>query len=270
MSQTSSLEYHVADPERSAEERSLGRGLIYRFIATGYRYPDPHAVRSLLEQTGPISEALAALGDTADGRLPADLSELQAAADASDAGTLEAEYVDLFGHGVRGRCALYETEYGESDQRLQQPHELADLMAFYRAFGLKLGGPTRERVDFLAVECEFMAFLCVKQSYAQGLPDAALEALVLEAQQKFLRDHLGRWVPACTRQILEEHPRGFYSHLARLTQAFVSDDCRRLEVAPGKQYLKLRLPPSEEEASLRCPMAAENDAVTALSGLPQE
>ncbi len=149
----------------TADEASLGRALIYRFLATGYRYPEAESIGTLSEQGRGVSEALAAVGHSTDDSLHEQLSRLLLAVRDGTADAFVPEYVALFGHAVRGPCPLYESEYGESDERLQQPHELSDLSAFYQAFGLELSPDVRDRVDFIAVECEFMAFLCLKQAY---------------------------------------------------------------------------------------------------------
>ncbi len=252
-----------SNPSATVEEQALARGLIYRFVAGAYRYPDSDTRDTVRQQDRAISEALAALADSsattsATCRLRECLADLQAAAQTCTAETLESDYIALFGHAVQGLCPLYEAEYSESDERLQQPHELADLCAFYRAFGLKLGDGVQERVDFLTVECEFMAFLCVKQAYAEEHGDAELAAVTVDAQRKFMHDHLGRWAPACARRIIDQSEGTFYHSLARFTLAYAIDDCQRLDVTPGSEHLKLRLPLKEADACLSCPMSQDN------------
>ncbi len=237
------------------EEQSLARGLIYRFIAAAYRFPEPDILDAIQEQEKAVLDALAVLADSSDGLLPGRFRELLGAAKENTPDTLEQEYVSLFSHAVQGRCPLYETEYSESDERLQQPHELSDLSAFYRAFGLKLGGKIHERVDFIAVECEFAAFLCCKQAYAEDRGDSALAGITVNAQRTFLRNHLGRWVPAFARRIIKQSEESFYHSLAHFTLAYVTDDCKRLSVTPGTEHLRLRLPLKEEDACMSCPMA---------------
>lgn len=241
------------------EEQSLARALIYRFIAAGYRYPEGAVPSAMYEQREAVSEALAVLHDSSDRRLAEGQANLTRVAERSTSAELEKEYVSLFSHSIQGLCPLYGAEYGESDERLQQPHELSDLLAFYRAFGLKLGEGIHERVDFIAVESDFMAFLCAKQAYAQEQNDDALADITVDAQQKFLRDHLGRWAPALARRVIDNSSGdSFYNALARFTLAYITGDCQLLEVKPGKEHLKLRLPLSEEDACLDCPMASEN------------
>lgn len=247
----------------------MARGLIYRFIAAAYRYPAPDILDAIREQEQAVPEALAVLADSSDSLLPGRFCELLRVAKETTADALEQEYVSFFSHAVQGRCPLYETEYSESDERLQQPHELSDLSAFYHAFGLQLGGGIHERVDFIAVECEFAAFLCCKQAYAEEHGDSELAEITLNAGRKFLHDHLGRWVPAFSLRIIKQSQDSFYDSLAQFTLAFVTDDCKRLGVTPGVEHLKLRLPLSEEDACMNCPMAGAGAEATSKAESPQ-
>lgn len=85
-------------------------------------------------------------------------------------------------------CPAYETTYLDAFAR---PRELADIAGFYHAFGVRSSG---EREDHLAVECEFLAFLCVKEALALAseLEDEA--ARCRDARAAFLADHVGAWV----------------------------------------------------------------------------
>ncbi len=241
--------------EESRSTSGLARGLIYRFIAAAYRHPEPDTLSAIQGQEQAISEALAVLSDSSDGRLAEWFRDLLNAARESTPDVLERDYTSLLGHVVQGRCPPYETEYNEGDERLQQPHELSDLSAFYRAFGLKLGDKIHERVDFIAVECEFAAFLCCKQAYAEERGDSALAEITVNAQRKFLRNHLGRWAPAFSRRIIKQSEESFYLSLAHFTLAYVTDDCKRVSVTPGMEHLKLRLPLKEADACMSCPMS---------------
>lgn len=253
-----------------AEEQSLARGLVYRHVATAFRYPRPDTLDAVREQGWAMSNAMTVLRNSSDPRLSDYSAELQSWAERTTPEALEDSYVSIFSHAVRGSCPLYETEYGEGDGRLQLPHELSDLSAFYHAFGLQLGAEVQERVDFIAVECEFMAFLCVKQAFAEEHGDAELAAVTIDAQQKFLHDHLGRWTPACARRIIDQSHESFYRPLAHLTLAYMTDECRRLDVTPGNEHLKLRLPLKEEDACQSCPMAEANTVAESGVAFPSE
>ena len=74
-------------------------------------------------------------------------------------------YVSAFGHAARGVCPLNEIEYGDlKADPLFQPHRLADLAAFYRAFGLELADEAGERPDHIGMELEFMSILSAKEA----------------------------------------------------------------------------------------------------------
>jgi hypothetical protein len=64
--------------------------------------------------------------------------------------------------------------------------------------------------------------------------------LCRDAQQEFLREHLGRWTPAFARRLAKAMGDGALGLLARFTGAFVEWDCRRFGVNPGSEDLLLR------------------------------
>jgi len=223
----------------SAEERALSRGLIYRFLSAAYRYPDAGVFDSMTELKPMVQAALPVLADGTNDGSRDSFEDLWNAVETSSIADEEETYNFLFGHVVQGKCPPYELEYGESEERLQQPHELADLSAFYRAFGLEITDGVGERHDFVSLECEFLAFLCFKEAYAEEHGDSDLALISVDAQRKFLREHLGRWAPAFTRRLERLAPRGLYRALARFSQAHIIAECRRLGVEPGSENLKL-------------------------------
>ena len=152
----------------------------------------------------------------------------------------ESDYITCFGHTVRGDCPMNEIEYGDiKADLLFQPHRLADLGAFYAAFGLEIGQDAAERQDHISIELEFMSVLAAKEAYAIQFDDAQL-TLVRDAQKKFLREHLGRWTPAFTRRLSRIAGDGALGALAEFTREFITADCLRFAVTPGSEDLLLR------------------------------
>ena len=119
---------------------------------------------SALDQKQALLRAALSLSDA-----PSDLAEsgarirgqLQAAAFEPFLMEDPAAFVDA----ARGRCPLNESNTAISKRTpLFQPHRLADLAAFYRAFGLEIGErPEIERQDHLCIELEFMCVLTAKK-----------------------------------------------------------------------------------------------------------
>ena len=142
---------------------------------------------------------------------------------------------------------------------LFQPHRLADLAAFYRAFGLDMTPDATERQDHICVELEFMSVLAAKEAYAldQRLGGDAVE-VCRDTERKFLREHLGRWVPAFGRRLLATAGPGALGALGDFVRAFVECECVRFGVRPGSEDLMLR--PVDEEGERLC----ENCAIQQL------
>jgi TorA maturation chaperone TorD len=156
--------------------------------------------------------------------------------------TFELDYIACFGHTVRGDCPMNEIEYGDiKADPLFQPHRLADLGAFYAAFGLEIGNDAAERQDHISIELEFMSVLAAKEAYALAYKfDDEPVTLVRNAQKKFLREHLGRWTPAFTRRLSRIAGDGALGALADFTREFITAECARLNVMPGSEDLLLR------------------------------
>jgi DMSO reductase family type II enzyme chaperone len=163
-----------------------------------------------------------------------------------------AAYLAAFGHAARGRCPLNEIEYGDlKADPLFQPHRLADLAAFYRAFGLEIGDDADERQDHICLELEFMCVLAAKEAYAsEHQLDPEDQQICHDAQRRFLREHLGRWTPAFARQLARLAEGSPLSALAGLTGAFVEAECARFGTTPGSEDLLLR--PVDEKAESMC------------------
>jgi DMSO reductase family type II enzyme chaperone len=162
------------------------------------------------------------------------------------------EYLAAFGHAARGRCPLNEIEYGDiKADPLFQPHRLADLAAFYRAFGLEVAADADERHDHICLELEFMCVLAAKEAYAleQQLDPEEL-SICRDAQKRFLREHLGRWTPAFARRLARTAGDTPLGALANFTRSFVEAECARYGISPGSEDLLLR--PVDEAAESMC------------------
>jgi TorA maturation chaperone TorD len=147
---------------------------------------------------------------------------------------------------------MNEIEYGDIQaDPLFQPHRLADLAAFYAAFGLEMAPDAAERHDHISIELEFMCVLAAKEAYAlEHQLDGEQAALCREAQKKFLREHLGRWTPAFTRRLARMAGETTLGALANFAREFITEDCARSKVSPGSEDLLLR--PIDESSESLC------------------
>lgn len=194
------------------QENAIRRSQIYQFLAGAFLYPR----HNWSKDAALAAEIVQALG----------WIDLKLEIETVDLPALQAAYGRTF--GLAGSMA-YETEYGLPHE-YRQSQEMADIAGFYRAFGFHLGGAVRERPDHIAVELEFMHGLTLKEAYALETGAADHAEICVEGQQKFLRDHLGRWVGLFAQSVAHNAPDPVYVSLAQFASAFVGVDADRLGI----------------------------------------
>ena len=100
---------------------------------------------------------------------------------------VRSSYFEAFEH--RGVNPLHESSWGQG----QGPGRgvlLADVAAFYQAFGLQVSPTGGEMLDHAGVQLEFYAVLLVKQAVLDAQGNAEGSAIVAAARRSFLKDHL--------------------------------------------------------------------------------
>lgn len=142
---------------------------------------------------------------------------------------LQRTYQRIVGHTISKECPLYETQYGAA-HIYQQTQELADIQGFYKAFGLEISDVERERSDHISVELEFMHFLLYKQAYALENHGEEKVQICVDAQKKFLKEHVGKWVPLFAMLYGKRAEDGFYHALSVLTKEFLRLEMCLMEV----------------------------------------
>lgn len=203
----------------------------------------------------PTGEALARLE-----RLAQTLGEeeLAAAAAAADPQEVGGEYERLFGSD--GVVPPYEGDYERDPFR--RTRLLADVAGFYRAFGAEAAGPEGERPDHAGCELEFLAFLSLRRSECLEGKDAAGAAVCREAEEAFLRDHLGRWLPSFLAELEAEAEVPLYCALAKAGARLWARELaeRGIDPPPARRWTRPRRSAVEED-ELTCGNAC---AVAAL------
>jgi len=154
--------------------QSLAASLLLRARAVGF------CAQLFAEDTGPeeaaasLLEVLSLMGETIDGA-PV-----------------------IFSAGFRkpmlnGEVPAYETSYGPAPGAAGgQTFQMADIAGFYHAFGFEVRG---QRPDHIAPELEFVALTLAKEAYARLSGEAEGGEICAEAREKFLAEHLCRWLP---------------------------------------------------------------------------
>lgn len=97
-----------------------------------------------------------------------------------------------------------------------------EVLQIYKRFGVRKIDEYREPEDHIAVELQFMAYLCRRS--IEALKDGGKLDEVkkyLETQLEFLNNHLTPWIPHLVKDILKSAEAGFYREVAHLTAAFI-------------------------------------------------
>lgn len=250
------------EPSATEIDIAFCRAALYSALALGFRPPTEETIIRLASKWG-----AAALTEAATMLDPDHVSGLAAAclplAAHSSLLTVTVSYRRLFGHTARGTVPPYETEYG-TEALFQQPQDLGDLMGFYSAFGLTLTPQEHERADHVSCECEFLSFLALKEAYALERGESSMLEETRKAERLFLRDHLGRFLPALAKKLTREDGNGLYGILGRLGYDFIALECARLGVPLGPENLTLR--PSDDE---RVPMACGSGQCPVMPGVSE-
>jgi TorA maturation chaperone TorD len=203
-------------------DRALARADLYGELAAALRDPDGPQAAQIEPQV--VEEAAGVLG------LAPSAAARTVIREAATALQRAPEHRRLFGHVVAQGCPPYETEFGQRHV-FGQAQELADIAAFYNAFGLVPAGGG-ERLDHVATELEFLAVLALKEALGLARDESDQAERARSAATGFLRDHAARWVPAFAALVEQRAPQGAYAVFAGLSSALVQGHAHELGIEP--------------------------------------
>jgi putative dimethyl sulfoxide reductase chaperone len=202
----------ISPKDAPAVERALCRSKLYLLISWGYLFPEDEEFLDYLQSGEFVEDGKAALeglekdlqgigGEEASSRILSLKTQFDAIEEwVTSEGEnwslqdLRDEHRRVFSNVISLDCPPYETLFG-NDHVFGQSYVMGDIAGFYSAFGLQLSPDIHERLDHLSVELEFMHFLAYKESYAILHDGKEKLQTVVEAEKKFVKDHIGRWVP---------------------------------------------------------------------------
>ena len=197
-----------------ALDEELARAEMYGLLAQlFYQPPSPELLAQLQVA---VTEAPAA-----GGFLEEPWRSLVAAARASDAAQIRAEYNSLFGGVGKPEVYLFGSHYLSGFLNEKPLVRLRDDLA---ALGLARHEQMSETEDHVAYLFEVMRFLIAGEDVAVSN---------LSRQMEFFGTHVQPWVTRMC-QVLQDHPRAqFYARLADLTQAFVGVEAQGFDLLDG-------------------------------------
>jgi|Deesub1362A_J573_1020465.scaffolds.fasta_scaffold00005_296 TorA maturation chaperone TorD len=139
---------------------------------------------------------------------------------------LTCEYTDLFIGPSRDIILPYESGYTKMAEKT-----IPDVKKMYKKAGIMKSNEVHEREDHIALELEYMSYLCWKELEALDKGDTALE--LLEIQKDFMEKHLTNWTPNFCNDILKSKKAIFYKSIALITKGFLDFDKNLIEELKG-------------------------------------
>jgi len=230
-------------------ERALSRSKLYLLLSWSYLYPEDDEFLDYLQSGEFVEDGRAALEsltgaleNEVDGEAREHLETIASLLNdleswASSEGInwniqdLRDEHRRVFSNVIALDCPPYETLFG-NDHVFGQSYVMGDISGFYTAFGLQLAQDIHERLDHLSVELEFLHFLAYKESYALCHDGPEKVKTVIDAEKKFVKEHIGRWVPLFSGMLNKKANYGLYKIIADITSEWVAFDVALLGVSP--------------------------------------
>lgn len=139
---------------------------------------------------------------------------------------LALEHTRLFIGPYRLPAPPYESVY-RTDERLVMQQPTIEVRKAYRNAGLEIRGIHTNPDDNISAELEFMEYLCDKTASSLKSKDTQEAMKYIELQRKFLEEHLNKWVPAFSEDIIKNTKEDFYRGAALLLRGFISLETER-------------------------------------------
>lgn len=217
------------------EEMVLARARLYWLLSMALGYPDTE-LRQSLEDASFVSRLMESVARLKGYGLRGCALPLKGKVEKYGAeafSTVSGENLELFGQDRADRCTVYELGYLKGPL-FMHTGQLADIAGFYKAFGLEVGEGTKDRVDHISIELEFMYFLALKEAHILKNGKTRELDICRDAQRKFISDHLGRWTGVFHGQVKKRREQGFYALLTGFLDRFVAREAEELGAKPEK------------------------------------
>lgn len=147
---------------------------------------------------------------------------------------LALEHTRLFIGPYRLPAPPYESVY-RTTERLVMQKPAIEVRKAYLEVGLEMQGIHTNPDDHISAELEFMEYLCDKT--ASSLKNVMEAVHYVELQKRFIHEHLSKWVPAFSNDIVKSTKQDFYRGAALLLQEFIASEeeylSHQIDESPG-------------------------------------
>ncbi|RME47462.1 MAG: hypothetical protein D6795_14085 [Deltaproteobacteria bacterium] len=157
--------------------------------------------------------------------------------------SLREEFVALFIADLERFCAPYEGAHVNGSPEYTIPLPILLLEREYAREGLLAA--RNELPDHVAVELEFLSYLCGKEITAAQ--EGGDRERIAEAQRRFIERHLALWFPSFARMVAQKTDT-LYKEVVRFADTFLRLDLGDLRNRPD--HTRLAPPRLEKERAL--------------------
>ena len=145
---------------------------------------------------------------------------------------LTLEHTRLFIGPYRLPAPPYESVYMNAERLVMQQPTI-EVRKIYLQAGLEVKGIHTNPDDHISAELEFMEYLCDKTASSLNNRDTSAAIKHLELQRIFLEEHLNKWVPVFSEDILRRTEKDFFRGAAMLLRGFVFSETERMKHNSG-------------------------------------
>lgn len=199
---------------------ALAREDLCRLIAACYYEPEPaFAAEGLFDN-------LLAAARTVDAALVPQAQALGEAFRSTEAQTLLLDYTRLFLGPMDILAKPYGSVWLDQAKTLMNDSTLA-LLDLYKEAGFEMDEEFKELPDHIAAELEFLYLLIFRENETLRAGDTTKLAQARDLKQRFLDQHLGRWIGPFAAAMRGNARTDFYRQLADLTEKVVKQEAAR-------------------------------------------
>jgi TorA maturation chaperone TorD len=145
---------------------------------------------------------------------------------------LGAEYIALMLGASARAISPYESVYTSPEHLIMQEAR-DEVLAEYLQEGLTRTDEFRLPEDHIAIELEFMSYLCQQAADAVEAEDIDTAVASLQKQRRFLRKHLLRWIPRFCDDLAGATTSDFYRGVAKITVEHLGLEAETIDALVG-------------------------------------
>jgi TorA maturation chaperone TorD len=135
---------------------------------------------------------------------------------------LSRDWTRLFrGVEKKGILPPYESLYRTGKLQEKPSREIHRL---FSQMGIRVPDEWHQPPDYIGVELDFMRLLCSKELEAYEKQETDILSGTLHAEQSFVENHLGVWVPQFCEKMFSQAEEDYFRGLAHLTVGLIKYD----------------------------------------------